>query len=126
MGTFINFSSNMFIRFLLCSRRGKWVILGPKIYILDFSLNLCNRFFWIFTRWQALKSWLFFIFKKKFYYAQTGLYGSSVIWGDIVLLCGELLCICFYRFGMRYVAMTLKQALKDKFPNAKEDDILKV
>jgi len=29
-------------------------------------------------------------------------------------------------YGMRYVAMTLKDALKKKFPNAKEDDILKV
>lgn len=29
-------------------------------------------------------------------------------------------------YGMRYVAMTLRESLKSKFPNAKEDDILKV
>ena len=33
---------------------------------------------------------------------------------------------CFDRYGMKYVAMTLREALSTKFPDASEDDILKV
>ena len=36
-------------------------------------------------------------------------------------------CIIFlFRYGMRYVAMTLRESLKEKFPKAQEDDILNV
>ena len=40
----------------------------------------------------------------------------------------QFLCVCFsmLRYGMRYMAKVMRDALKGKFPQAAEKDILKV
>lgn len=38
----------------------------------------------------------------------------------------DVINILLYRYTMRYIAMCLRQALHKKFPEAEEDDVLKV
>ena len=57
--------------------------MGLKSTLLNFSLNLLNRFFWNCTWWHTLKNvlkWLFWSFNQNSYYAQNGVNG--VFWAQ--------------------------------------------